>query len=380
MTSSQATAHQTFSPEEHEGAALFLELARVAADLAEREHLRTFTLPYPPAAQLALDHTVSYCLARGHTPPKSVPQLMAWCREHTAGGALFQVPPTLVTSGALLIAPVALLPTRSCWELASVGPSGRVEQEAVRLLADLAARCETPAAYERCRRYLMEHPVIVQQDRMPALPRSRWNRELWSRVKSLYTRIPEHLLSDRALVLCDTCGLPARVKYEAGSGLPARWCERERCPADTPTRRISNPGRALILRCSLRTFLVLPGRTERAALNEFVRAEITHEFVPAGLGAYRVEDAACRSWLMRVDDRRQPAALAARTAETDPDLPDQVLVVAPGELAADPGYRAAFETALGAGRRRRTVLTAPENLVSHLRAGSTPREEERDDA
>ncbi|MEV0279267.1 hypothetical protein AB0I22_23175 [Streptomyces sp. NPDC050610] len=172
--------------EDHDGTAIFVELARVVAGLAAQERMRTFSLPYPHDAQLALDRMVSYCLGQGWTPPKSLPELMSWCREHTAGGLPFQVPPSFVAPETRLIDRVGLMPTRSCLELASYGPRGELEQEAVGLLSGLEARCDSTEDYNRCRRFLMEQPVIVQRDRIN--PRSRWNRELWNRIKGLYGR------------------------------------------------------------------------------------------------------------------------------------------------------------------------------------------------
>ncbi|MER5766615.1 hypothetical protein [Streptomyces sp. NPDC001985] len=377
----------TPDPKSHgDGTALFAELARVVAALAAQDGLRSFSLPYPREAQRALDRAVLHCLDRGRTPPRSLPELLSWCREHPAGGPLFRVPAALVSPGATLIDPVGHMPTRTCLEVASSGPEGRVEQEAVRLLAELAAACGSVDAYERCRRFLANRPAIGQRDRFAG--REPWSTAVWNRVRHLYEAVPEALLHRRTLALCGTCGLPAlaaREKPRASAARggpdpsavrgapdpstghrPGRWCESEDCPPDVPFRLVRDPGHTLLLRRSLRVFLALPGPTEHAALAALDRAGAGHELIPAGLGMYRVTGAGPRVCFLRADDRREPALLAARVAASPEALDGPVLVVTPGPRAERDGYRAAFTAALR-DTPVRAVLTTPEDLVRRAR-------------
>ncbi|MFC9863162.1 MULTISPECIES: pPIWI_RE_Y domain-containing protein [unclassified Streptomyces] len=349
----------------HEGAELFAELARVVAAAASQDRLRSFSLPYPRDAQLALDRMVLYCLGRGHTPPRSVPELLSWCRRTTAGDPLFQVPPDQVSPDATLIHPDGAMPTRTCLELASTGPRGEIEQEALSLMAGLAARCGSPVEYRRCRSFLMSRPLISQADRMHG--RGRWNKAVWDRVKGLYGPVPEYLRCGRLLVLCGTCGLPAR-KGDERAGRPGTWCEKEDCPPGVPLRLVRDPGHSLLLRRSLRIFLVLAGPTERAALAELTRAKVVHEFSPAGLGSYRIRGAGAPDRLMRVYDRQQPVLLASRINESTAGPSAVTLVVVPRKQAGDPAYRTAFAKAVETGPHGRPVLTTPEDLVHDVRA------------
>ncbi|MCX4968908.1 hypothetical protein OHA98_29925 [Streptomyces sp. NBC_00654] len=362
----------------HQGEELFAELARVVAETSGQERLRSFSLPYPRDAQLALDRMVLHCLGQGRTPPRSVPELLSWCRRTTAGDPLFRVPPDQVSPDATLVHPVGAMPTRTCLELASAGPRGRIEQEAISLMAGLEARCGSAVEYRRCRSFLMDRPLVSQTDRMQH-GRGRWNKAVWDRVKGLYGPVPESLRCGRTLFLCGTCGLPARNGDER-AGRPGAWCEKEDCPPGIPLRLVRDPGHALLLRRSLRVFLALTGPTERAALAELTRAKAVHEFSPSGLGSYRIRRADVPDRLMRVYDRQQPALLAARVDESADGPSPVTFVVVPRRRADDPVYRAAFEKAVHTGPRGRPVLTAPEDLVRDVRACRTAKETERDHA
>ncbi|MFE3093763.1 hypothetical protein ACFXG1_08030 [Streptomyces sp. NPDC059248] len=360
------------------GSALFRELARMVADLAEVQGLRSFALPYPALAQGALDHMVMHCLDAGETPPRSLPELWEWCRTRPAGDPLFAVPASLVTPGATLVHPTGRMPTRSCLEVASHGPDGGVAAHAGALLGDLEARCGTGERYRQCRRFLARHPVVHQQDRFgPA-----WSRAVWSRVKDLYGPLPESALVDGVFLRCPSCGLPA-LPPDGAVPVPGPsaadediWCEGEECPRDKPLELIREPDQVWILRRSLRTFLVLPHRTEEAARGALERAGIEYAALSGPLSAYRLRDTGPGIVDIQVYDRLQPALLAVHIADSA-SLADCTLVVVPDALAGRDGYRKAFGDALPALLRDRLVLTTPMDLVPDVERAQR---EETDDA
>lgn len=372
MTPGERAAGRRARAEVHEGMALFVELARVVWIVAAQERLRSYSLPYPREAQLVLDRTVLYCLGRGMTPPRSVPELMSWCRQHPAGAAVFQVPPSFVLPDATLVDPVAMMPTRTCVELASFGPQGQTEQEAVCLMTELAARCGTVEAYARSRRFLMESPVVRQRDRFSR--RGPWNAAVWNRVKDLYGPVPESLLADQVLAVCGTCELPALARNSAASSAES-WCESESCPPGVPFGLIRDPEHALVLRPSLRAFLAMPRQTEQAMLDELARAKAVPELIAGDLGTYRIHNLGSRTCFVRAYDRQQPALLAARVADSLADADGLALVVVPRRLADRSGYRAAFQAAMGGNCHERVVLTPPEDLVRHVPTRHAPQTE-----
>ncbi|MEV7286104.1 hypothetical protein AB0O01_16280 [Streptomyces sp. NPDC093252] len=353
------------------GTELFLELARMVAALAETRSLRSFTLPYPGYAQRALDHTVMRCLGIGRRPPRSLPELWEWCRDIGADDELFGVPASLVTPGATLVDRIGQMPTRTCLELASHGAAGGVAAQARSLLDDLEARCGSAERYARCRHFLASHPVVQQEDR-----RTRgWSKEVWARVKELYRPLPEALCVDGLFLPCPVCGLPALpcgrivsdpVRPAAGEAI---WCEGEDCVRPDRFEPIREPGLALILPRSLRTFLVLPHPVEEAALSELDRTGIEYEAAAGRLGAYHLRGTGSGTREMHVYDRLQPGLLAAHLTDTAPHS-DRTFVVVPERLADRDGYRAHFTDALPALLRERLVLTTPDNLVHRLTASA----------
>ncbi|MFE3883476.1 hypothetical protein ACFXPQ_11330 [Streptomyces lydicus] len=351
------------------GTELFCELARMVTALAEVQSLRSFTLPYPGIAQRALDRTVMHCLDLGEAPPRSLPELWGWCRSRTAHDPLFQVPSSFVTPDATLVHPVGQMPTRSCLEVASHGPTGGVVTQARTLLGDLEARCGSTERYRRCRQFLARHPVVHQEDRRTP----GWSKAVWSRVKELYRPLPEFLLVDGVSLRCPSCGLPALPRGHtapitgqlvAGEAI---WCEGEECPRHDGIELIRDPELALVLRRSLRVFLVLPHRVEEEVLNGLDGAGVDYEAVAEGLCTYRLRDTGDETLDVQVYDRLQPSLLAVHLANSVP-LADRTFIVVPQRLAERDGYCTNFTAALPPLLRERLVLTTPGGLVQRLGA------------
>ncbi|MFJ6985901.1 MULTISPECIES: hypothetical protein [unclassified Streptomyces] len=374
--SADGTGRPDVGGAEWAGGALFFDLARMVAALAEVSGLRSFALPYPGYAQRALDRMVMHCLSVGETPPRSLPELWEWCRTKSAGDPLFAVPASLVTPDATLVHPVGLMPTRSCLELASHGLGEGVAAQASRQLESLEARCGAVERYRRCRTFLARHPVVQQRDRFAP----GWSNAVWSRVKELYGPLPEALLADGVLLRCTVCGLPALTRDRTVPGPSTAdadlWCEGEECSRVDRPELIREPDQVLILGPALRVFLALPYRTEEAVRDALDRSGIGHEPLPGPLHARRLRNTGPGVVDIQVYDRRQPGLLAAHLTVSAP-LADRTLVVIPDALAGRNGYREAFADALPALLRDRVKLTTPAGLVSDL---GRPHPEERDDA
>ncbi|MGW5353728.1 pPIWI_RE_Y domain-containing protein [Streptomyces sp. NPDC004031] len=341
---------------------LFRELAKVVADLGEETGLRSFQLPYPAAAQLALDRAVLRCLDLGIAAPKSLPELLQWCRYKPADDPFFAVPDTLVLPDTRLVHGEGLLPSRSCAELASAGTDDGPEETARRLLAELAGRCGPIERFHRSRQFLALNPVIRRDD--PFGP--DWSREIWSRVKDFYRPVPESLTAGGTLLCCGSCRLPAlldggRVPDRGApvSG-PSTWCEGENCPHGTPMELIRKPGDVLLLRKPLRIYLSLPFRLELAVLGELDRAGISHRALTGELAGYQLRDDDLAVRQVYIRDRVQPSLLAERfTGDMEP-----ALVVVPEALAGSVGYRTAFNQMTSSSDR--IQLTGPADLVARL--------------
>ena len=364
----RAAEAEDHAPPEGAGRALFEQLARAVVALAEQEGLRSFSLPYPPHAQRALDRAVLRCLDLGETPPKSLPELLEWCRGRPAGDRLFQVPASLVSPDATLVHPVWLMPTRTCVELASHGPEGTMEGQARALLSELAERSGSTERLRRCRQFLARHPLVQQRDRFDG----GWSLAVWTRVKDLYRPPPESLVVERTLLRCLACGLPALLRgrklptHGAPTSGPDSWCEGEVCPPGGDLELIRESDQALLLQPSLRAFLALPHSVEEEALDELDRAKIGYRAVSGELCAYRLDDIAPGTIDVQVYDRLQPALLAARCAEATTALASRTFVVVPLSRARRAGYRETFTASLPTALRARLLLTTPGDLVRHV--------------
>lgn len=373
------TAGSATTPDVPAGTDLFCELARVVVELAELEGLRSLTLPYPPAAQHALDRIVLHCLNRGEAPPSGLPELLEWCRCRPSGDPLFQVSGSFVTPDTMLVHPVGLMPTRACLELASHGPDTGVEGEALALLSALEARCGSAELYRRSRRFLACHPVVQQRDRFQL----GWDKVVWSNVKDLYRPVPENLLAGGTFLRCLTCRLPALlrdrkvpVQGPPVSG-PDSWCEGETCPHGVSLELIRDPTQAWLLRRPLRVFLSLPREVEEAALGALDQAGIGYDALAGDLNGYRLRAAGSGGCIIQVHDRVQPTLLASRYSDMATRLPGLTLVVVPSRFAERDDYRAAFTAALPDEIRDRVLLTAPTDLVSRVGAAAAADSYER---
>jgi len=359
-----AVARSGAPREEPDGVALFEELSRTVVELAEEAGLRSFALPYAPAAQRALDRTVLHCLGIGEEPPKSLPELLEWCRFRPASDPLFGVPPTLVLPEATLVHPVGLMPTRACLELASAGAAGGLEETARVLLAELEGRCGSAERYRRSRRFLALNPVVHRVDRF----RRGWSKEVWARVKELYRPVPESLTVEGTLLRCGTCRLPALLSDrrfpDQGPPVsgPQTWCEGESCPQGTRMELIRDPGSVRLLCKPLRAFFSLPFQVEQAVLGHLDRAAISYQALPGELCAYRLHGAGLRAHELHVYDRVEPALLADRFAGGAAPA----LVVVPEALAGSVRYRDAFIRALAAPDR--VLLSGPRDLAAQVRS------------
>ncbi|WP_314172594.1 pPIWI_RE_Y domain-containing protein [Streptomyces winkii] len=354
-----------------EGIIRVRELANVLVELGEEAGLRSFLLPYPSAAQRALDRMVLHCLGHGQVPPKGLPELFEWCRHRSVSDRTFEIPPALIFPEATLVHPVGLLPTRTCLELASAGTDGGPEEAARDLLTELAGRCGSEERFHRSRQFLALNPVVCQGDRFARGPGKRsWSKEIWSRVKDLYRPLPKALTAEGTLLRCGTCRLPALLsgrrvpdRRTAVSG-PETWCEGETCPSGIPMDLIRTTDGVQLLVKPLRNFLSLPFRLEQAVLADLDRAAIGHQALPGELSAYQLQGIGLSFRRLHIHDRVQPALLADRFGRFG-DATSPVAVVVPEELARSARYRAAFFQALP--DPDQVLLTGPVDLVARLR-------------
>jgi hypothetical protein len=315
---------------------LLIAVARGVIELISIARPSALRLPYPPGMQLALDQLVLRGMTQGHPVPAGVPDLMSWCRKLGPEEWVSGLPDGFLTVGARLIHSTAGEPTRTCAELASLGPDAVLEREAEALLAELAAACGTVERFAVCRDFLISRPVMLSPDPMELLRPAV--AQTWSLVKGLYGPVPDRFPDGGLVHRCRGCGLLA--KYAVADGA---WCEGGCPPGECELETSQDPRSALALPFALRVFLALPGRTEQA-----VRTRLTGQvrLLPVGLGAHHVtgQDGTLR--VFQVHDREQPGPAARRAAEVATLLGGPLDIVAPDGMVERPGYRRHFDRAL----------------------------------
>lgn len=324
---------------------LLAAVARGVLELASITRSAAFQLPYPSHFQLAMDQIVLSGMTESRAIPAGIPDLMRWCREREPGEWVPGLPDGFLTTHARLIHPTAVEPTRTCAELASLGPSGVLERQAETLLAELYSVCGTVERFAACRDFLISRPVVLRPDPLELLRPAV--AQIWSLVKRLYGPVPDRFRHDGLVHCCGGCGLLA--KYTTDDGL---WCEGSCLPKDRGIETSQEPQLALALPFALRLFLALPGRTEQA-----VRSRLTGQvqLLPVSLGLHRVSGQDGTLRVFQVHDREQPGPAALRAAEVATLLGEPLDVVAPDVVAARPGYRRHFSLALPADAQVRLV-------------------------
>lgn len=347
---------------------LLAAVSRGLIELAQVTQVATFRLPYPPGLQLALDRVVLAGLTRNQPVPGGISELLSWSRKRSpAAWWPLELPDGFLSADARLLHSDSKEVTRTCAELASWGPDGVLEQEAVALLTELAETCGTVERFAACRDFLMRRPVILQYNPIEFL--SPAVAHTWKLVQGFYGPVPDRFRIDRTVYRCSECSLLAKPLAKDMS-----WCEGGCQPTERVVESTRQPEQSRVLPLALRLFLALPGRTEQA-----VRSRLPSQprLLPRGLGLYELVSPGGGTLVFQVQDREEPVLAALRAAETAAGLSGLLHIVASHRLVSSPGYRKRFEGALPDASRVR-LLSADE--FTGLRQATRTARERNDDA
>ncbi|AZM88878.1 MULTISPECIES: HU-CCDC81 and SPOR domain-containing protein [Streptomyces] len=332
-------------------------VARAVLTATAQDRLQALTLPYPRDLQVVADRITLRCLRYGVPPPGSVPELLAWCARPLADWPLPDSGPACVLPGTRLVDPVGRTATRSCAELAELGPAPGPESKAEAAMRGLRSELG-PQRYRECLRFLVEHPVVSADLRW----RRHWDVALWTRVRHLYGDVPKSLQDDDRLRMCRSCTLPGRRP-----GPAARWCEGERCDPEAGFTELRKPGDALLLDRNLRLFVTLPGDHERSVLTGLSEAGVTCTRLPVARSSFELTTSAGPPVTALVVDRAQPRLWADRVPWSELPVRDGLLVIVP-ETRTEPGHARELRAAVHSGCGVRPVVLTTRRAVRHLLA------------
>jgi hypothetical protein len=324
---------------------LLRDVATAVLHLAAVDRLDSFTLPYPVAAQRALDALVLQCLRNGAGPPAGVPEMMRWARTRPLGSwPLDRLPPDLFDTEDRLIDGHSGEPTQLCHELAVPGggdSTGRqydreVIHEALRACRAMAS----PESYTAFRRLLVTRPVLTQEE-WTEVSTDLYLDPVRLLLGEIYAPVPLGFLRDGLYLSCYRC-----LTLLQPVGTADWWCERDQCrhrgPAPHGRRlRASEVGELRQLRKPLRQFVTGPGQAEIALESDLRALGLSVEMWP-GYDSYdlRVVFPDGHVWAVDVKDWSHPAFLgrSARTVPAEPSYDQACWVVPEFRVRARPDY------------------------------------------
>jgi hypothetical protein len=307
---------------------------------AEREG-KPPRLPYPVPLQRGLDVLSIICLRAGVDAPRSVPDLLAWCRQPLTSWPLHLETDAVVAGDRLLD---GIEPTQLCEEWAVASGDVEAEVQEQRLLTDVLTTCraaDAQAAYVAFRRLLIERPVLTalelhQQMGDPSLTL------LADHVRRVYLPAPAEAIVDGQLFCCRTCQNLLTADATGQLACPNERCRRQ--AKRRPTRCLAARDGVHWLMRPLRTFVAAPGWAEIRLAERLKGMGLGIELWP-NFDAYdiRVVFPKGGAWAIDVKDWANPFLLA-RQVRRIPEVPvwDQAFFVFPQERLRRSDYLRAF--------------------------------------
>ncbi|WP_075738450.1 restriction endonuclease-related protein [Streptomyces acidiscabies] len=354
----------------HDGIPLLRTLAGGLIALEAATGLDSFTLPYPPEAQRALDRVVLACLLNGEQPPAGLIDLVGRCTQPLVTLPL-GLPPDVVGPQDRLLDEESGRPTDLCHEWAWRTPDAAVEfrdRQVVRAALRLCREYGDEEAYTAFRGLLVHRPVLTQFE-MLGLDGDMVFEPVRNLIRQIYRPVPDSYLQDGFYTCCDRC----RTLL-----LPTRdgdwWCERDRCRQQGPAPaglRIprETSGEVCQLERPLRQFVTGPGRAEADLERDLTALGLDVRMWP-GYDAYDllVEFPDGHRWAIDVKDWAHPVLLgrSARPVPYDPPYDEAFWCVPVHRTRARHDYVAAFERARPTRAGHLPLLTDHE-LVSRAR-------------
>lgn len=360
----------------HDGMMLMRTIASALLDLYELPNPGTFTLPYPREAQRALDRTVLACLLRGAEPPRSVPDLLAWCRERAVIDWPISLPDDLVGPEDRLVDTTVVEPTQLCYEWAIEPADSATEQVERELVGTAIDRCRianSPDSYSAFRRLLIERPVLTRE-KAAEIALTPQMHPLEGLLERIYLPAPVGWLRQRRFASCGRCRT-LLVPTRDGDW----WCENDRCrrhgSATVGTEYGEDDGGGVLqLTRPLRMFVTLPGQSELRLESRLRRLGLAIEMWP-GYDAYdlRVSLPDGRVWAVDVKDWSNPALMGrnATPLRSEPPYDEAFLVVPDQRVKQRKNYLKTVRASLGSEARVTLQVCGESAFVTAVKAALT---------
>ena len=284
----------------------------LTAMLLDLEGGKPLQSPYPTAWQRGLNILARECFLRGVAPPTHTAAAISWCHLPTN-----RWPVSFREQSRFLDDPLLVddEPTEFCRELARSLQGGEAEQELTeRILGDLRHETELAreqGAYVAIRRYVIEQPVVSQQEQMlasfdPAM------KGFGNTLDKMYERVPVSIAEHGQVLLCGNCGWTlSRQEGRLRCGADRCRILTENFTRGTVSLPFLTEAPLMRVRRAIRRYIVAPGRYEVSAFRRLSDIGVGVELWPS-FDRYdlRIAFADGEHWAVDVKDWRYPHLLA----------------------------------------------------------------------
>lgn len=315
-------------------------LTALTLDVANGKPLQS---PHPQAWQRGLNMLATECFLRNITPPMHTQEAFIWCRRPLCDWPVtFRIPASLLHETFL---DEEDQPTAFCREYALLRCDA--EQEACqKIMVDVLSesrRHRRPDAYVKFRQFLIEHPV-VPDDELIQLSFDSEIGTLGAYLPVLYERVPTLLAEQGKVQICRFCGWTLqrhqghlRCGDDRCQTLTENFMQHDQSQRDEPPSRLQR------VRRPIRRYVVVPGIYEVSATRRLRSMGLKVDLWP-GYDAYdlRITFPDQTIWAIDLKDWRYPHLLANHLTPLDQSANlrwDRAFYVVPDQRVKEyPGY------------------------------------------
>lgn len=317
-------------------------LEQISAGLIQVSQRQGQLYPYPPSLQLGYDKVVlTFLLAGDSTAPASLPEFYQdWCEKPFEEWGV-QVDAEIDASETLLFLGE---PTELTIELAEAFGGSVLSQEQSRIATTLLQRCQAHSQgvqnYTKFRRFIIEHPVLSNQQLVKAKSDFGLGIGLSDLLDECYEVAPLCYQLQGNFYACRYCYALTAVDGEHAIANPN--CNR--CPSGRRLKKkVKLKEEILKLKRGIERFWFYPGRAEIRLYNKLTALGLQVELYPA-CDRYdlRVTFPDDKVWALDLKDYSNPYLLVKRLGdEPIPSAPfwDEAYIVIPSERKKErPAY------------------------------------------